>query len=157
MTKRLERNVSNGNPMPQSQPGLAAGSSYDSPLEKTLTLVVENAIDVDSSSTSNSEILAENGNVLLPKPTSEVEKEKMLEAGIAAKDELLLLINTDLPLWIRSCSYYQRLVLHSENYEQFFPRANHFKNPKPRVEASKDSRIVRMKPMDLVNMLLDSV
>ncbi|XP_027338253.1 homeobox-leucine zipper protein HDG11-like [Abrus precatorius] len=86
---------------------------------------------------------------------SDMEKAMMLRAAMNAKEQLLKLLAANEPLWIKS-STDRRFVLHPENYEELFPRANHFENSKGRVESSKGSRIVRIKAMQLVDMLLDS-
>ncbi|KAG4387731.1 hypothetical protein AAZX31_09G025600 [Glycine max] len=86
---------------------------------------------------------------------TQMEKTMMAHIAVAAKDELLKLLRTNEPLWVKS-STDQRYVLHLECYETIFPRINHFKNSKARVESSKDSRIVRIKAKELVDMLLNS-
>ncbi|RDY01502.1 Homeobox-leucine zipper protein HDG11, partial [Mucuna pruriens] len=86
---------------------------------------------------------------------TEMEKAMMSQVAMAAKEELFKLLCSNEPLWVKS-SIDQRFVLHLECYEKLFPRINHFKNSKARVESSKDSRIVRIKAMELVDMLLNS-
>ncbi|KAK7331293.1 hypothetical protein VNO77_25515 [Canavalia gladiata] len=86
---------------------------------------------------------------------AKMEKAIMLQAAVAAKEELLKLLCTNEPLWFKS-SIDRRFVLHPESYENLFPKVNHFQNSTARVESSKDSRIVRIKAINLVDMLLDS-
>lgn len=94
-----------------------------------------------------------------PNTTSKIptmKKTMMSQVAMAAKEELLKLLCTNEPLWFKS-SLDQRFFLQLERYEKLFPRINHFQNSKARVESSKDSGIVKIKAMELVDMLLDSV
>ena len=96
---------------------------------------------------------------VLVKPTcrrTEMEKIMMLEVAIAAKEELLKLLSTNDPLWVKS-HVDQRLVLHQKNYEDVFPIIDHFNGAKTRVESSKDSKSIRFGARHLVKLLLDSV
>jgi len=92
----------------------------------------------------------------LGRKITQVEKTMMSQTAVAAKEELVKLLCTNEPIWVKS-SNDQRFVLHLESYEQFFPRINHFKNSQARVESSKDSRVVRIKATELVDMFLNSV
>ncbi|XP_047147495.1 homeobox-leucine zipper protein HDG11-like [Vigna umbellata] len=87
---------------------------------------------------------------------TQMEKTMMSQIAVAAKEELIKLLCTNEPIWVKS-SNHQRFVLHQESYQTFFPRINHFKNSQARVESSKDSRVVRVKAMELVNMFLNSM
>lgn len=96
---------------------------------------------------------------ILVKPTcrrTEMEKTMMLEVAISAKEELLKLLRTNDPLWVKS-HIDQRLVLHQKIYEDVFPIIDHFNGAKTRVESSNDSKTVRFKASHLVKLLLDSV
>ncbi|KAK7332586.1 hypothetical protein VNO80_29339 [Phaseolus coccineus] len=86
---------------------------------------------------------------------TQMEKIVMSQIAVAAKEELIKLLCTNEPIWVKS-SNDQRFVLHLESYETFFPRINHFKNSQARVESSKDSRVVRIKATELVDMFLNS-
>ncbi|XP_073225513.1 homeobox-leucine zipper protein HDG11-like [Cicer arietinum] len=109
---------------------------------------------VGSSSKSS---LGSQENVLSKKPSNGIEMEtsRMLEVGIAAKDELLKLLRTNEPFWVKS-QVDRRLVLHQQNYENIFSRVDHFDGADVRIESSKDSRIVKFKALDLIDMFLDS-
>lgn len=87
---------------------------------------------------------------------TDVEKALMLQAARSAMDELVKLLRIDEPLWIKFAADGQ-FVLHRDSYEKIYPKANHFKTSTTRVEASKDSRIVCMNGIQLVDMFLDSV
>ncbi|KAF7842928.1 homeobox-leucine zipper protein HDG11-like isoform X1 [Senna tora] len=86
---------------------------------------------------------------------SEVEKGLLLEAARNGLEELMKLLRLNDPLWVRSSPGGQ-CIINRDNYEKISSRANHFKTPSARVEASKDSRVVCMNAMQLVEMFLDS-
>lgn len=87
---------------------------------------------------------------------TQMEKTMMSQIAVTAKEELIKLLCTNEPIWVKS-SDHQRFVLHLESYQTFFPRINHFKNSQARVESSKDSLVVRIQAMKLVDMFLNSV
>ncbi|KAF3965987.1 hypothetical protein CMV_009874 [Castanea mollissima] len=89
------------------------------------------------------------------KKISDTEKPLVLETAASAMDELIRLMRINEPLWIKSPAD-GGFVLHRDSYEKIFPRANHFTNSTARVEASKDSEIVTMNAMHLVEMILNS-
>nr|XP_023870350.1 homeobox-leucine zipper protein ROC8-like [Quercus suber] len=89
------------------------------------------------------------------KNISDTEKPLVLETAASAMDELIRLMRINEPLWIKSPAD-GGLVLHRDSYDKIFPRANHFTNSTARVEASKDSEIVTMNAMHLVEMILNS-
>ncbi|XP_014517363.2 homeobox-leucine zipper protein HDG11-like [Vigna radiata var. radiata] len=86
---------------------------------------------------------------------TQMEKTMMSQIAVTAKEELIKLLCTNEPIWVKS-SDHQRFVLHLESYQTFFPRINHFKNSQARVESSKDSLVVRIQAMKLVDMFLNS-
>lgn len=87
------------------------------------------------------------------------EMDKLLMADIAgnAMSELIRLLQSNEPFWMKSIPDGKE-VLNLESYETIFPRFNnHIKNPTVRVEASRDSTVVIMNGLALVNMFIDSV
>jgi homeobox-leucine zipper protein len=125
----------------------AAGNSLNQGLGSS-------TLDLDLSSS-----LTISNNTALPhhlKGISDMEKALMLETADSAMDELIRLLRINEPLWIKSPAD-GRYVLHRDSYEKIFPRANHFKNSSARVESSKDSGMVTLSGMHLVEMILDSV
>ena len=88
------------------------------------------------------------------KSSLELQNPMMLVAGLAATEELLKLFH-DESLWVKS-QLNRRLVL-QKNYEDVFPRVDHFNRAKTHVESSKDSQIVKIRATHLVDMFLDSV
>ncbi|KAG8383692.1 hypothetical protein BUALT_Bualt04G0040400 [Buddleja alternifolia] len=85
----------------------------------------------------------------------EVDKSVIVEAAIAAMDELLELLRVKEPVWINS-STDGRYMLHHDSYDKLFPKPNHFKSASARMESSKDTGEVAMAATHLVEMLLDS-
>ncbi|KAJ9678138.1 hypothetical protein PVL29_022892 [Vitis rotundifolia] len=87
---------------------------------------------------------------------SDMDKSLMADVAANALDELLRLLQTNEPLWMKSTTD-GRDVLNLESYERIFPRANsHLKNPNVRIEASRDSGVVIMNSLALVDIFMDS-
>ncbi|KAJ6373769.1 hypothetical protein OIU78_029452 [Salix suchowensis] len=85
-----------------------------------------------------------------------MDKSLMTDVAANAMEELLRLLQTNEPLWMRS-SADGRDVLNLDSYQRNFPRAmSHLKNPNVRIEASRDSGVVIMNGVALVNMFMDS-
>ncbi|XP_071903558.1 homeobox-leucine zipper protein HDG12-like isoform X2 [Coffea arabica] len=95
----------------------------------------------------------------LPFPAMSIsDMDKSLMADIAgnAMDELIRLLQTNEPLWMKS-PVDGREVLNLESYERIFPRANtHLRSPNIRIEASRDSGVVIMNGLALVDMFMDA-
>ena len=92
-----------------------------------------------------------------PVVISDMDKSLMTDIAANAMEEMLRLLQTNEPLWIKSTND-GRDVLNLESYERIFPSANtHFKSPNVRIEASRDSGVVIMNGLALVDMFMDSV
>lgn len=92
-----------------------------------------------------------------PTGISDMDKSLMTDIAANAMEELLRLLQTNDPLWMKS-STDGRDVLNLESYERIFPRAtSHLKNPNLRIEASRASGVVIMNGLALVDMIMDSV
>ncbi|OIT01429.1 PREDICTED: homeobox-leucine zipper protein HDG11-like [Nicotiana attenuata] len=95
----------------------------------------------------------------LPFPTlniSDMDKSLMADIAGNAMEELIRLLQTNEPLWTKSTTD-GRDVLDLDSYNQIFPRANSsLKNSNVRVEASRDSGVVIMNGLALVNMFMDA-
>lgn len=92
-------------------------------------------------------------------PMSFTDIDKALMADIAANaiDELLRLFQTNDPLWMKS-SDDGRDTLNLDCYDQMFFRPNsQLKPPNVRIESSRESRVVIMNSLALVDMFMDSV
>lgn len=92
-----------------------------------------------------------------PVVISDMDKSLMSDIAANAMEELLRLLQTNEPLWIKSTND-GKDALNLESYERIFPKPNntHFKSPNIRVEASRDSGVVIMNGLALVDMFMDS-
>lgn len=91
-----------------------------------------------------------------PLGISDMDKSLMTDIAANALNELLRLLQTNEPLWTKS-SINGRDVLNLDHYQAIFPRASHAKNPNVRIEASRDSGVVIMNGLALVDMFMDPV
>ncbi|PIN04592.1 hypothetical protein CDL12_22872 [Handroanthus impetiginosus] len=110
-------------------------------------------LDLDLLRGSSSNIIS---NLAFP-PINISDMDKSLMADIAANamDELIKLLQSNGPLWIKSSDGRERL--NNETYETLFQSPNsQMKNPNIRVEASRDSGVVIMNSLALVNMFMDA-
>ncbi|CAN6717331.1 unnamed protein product [Malus baccata var. baccata] len=90
-----------------------------------------------------------------PPGFSDMDKSLMTDIAANAMAELLKLLQTNDPLWMKS-STDGGDFLNLETYERIFPRAtSHSKNPYVRIEASRDSGVVIMSGLALVDMFID--
>ncbi|XP_048328590.2 homeobox-leucine zipper protein ROC8 [Ziziphus jujuba] len=85
----------------------------------------------------------------------DMEKTLMAETAASAMEELVKLLRIDDPLWVQS-PVDGRCTIHRDSYEKIFPRSNHFKTSSARMESSKDSGMVIMNAMQLVDMFMDT-
>ncbi|KAM6589971.1 hypothetical protein CsatA_012576 [Cannabis sativa] len=91
-----------------------------------------------------------------PPGISDMDKSLMSDIATNAMEELLRLLQPNEPFWMRPSSGDGRDVLNLDNYDRNFPRANtHMKNPNLRIEASKDTGVVIMNGLALVDMFMD--
>ncbi|MBA0806517.1 hypothetical protein Gohar_005968, partial [Gossypium harknessii] len=92
-----------------------------------------------------------------PVVISDMDKSLMSDIAANAMEELLRLLQTNEPLWLKSTNN-GKDVLNLESYERIFPKPSntHFKSPNIRVEASRDSGVVIMNGLALVDMFMDS-
>ncbi|EPS57394.1 hypothetical protein M569_17424, partial [Genlisea aurea] len=86
-----------------------------------------------------------------PMSLSEVDKSIMAEYASRALEELIRVMQNNEPLWIASEN---REMLNLETYDRMFPRPN--KNPNLRSEASRDSGVVLMNGLALVDTFMDA-
>ncbi|KAK1287447.1 Homeobox-leucine zipper protein ROC8 [Acorus calamus] len=86
---------------------------------------------------------------------TEMEKSLMAEMAAAALDEAVRLLQADEPFWVKNSSD-GREVLDLDSYVRAFPKLGPQKNPDVRVEASRDSGLVIMNTLALVDMFMDS-
>lgn len=86
-----------------------------------------------------------------------IEQTLMSKVAFAAMEELVRLLQINEPFWIKSSTQEGKLNFHHENYDKMFQRTSHFKGANVRVEATKDSGIVCINSIQLIEMFLDSV
>ncbi|CAL5368194.1 unnamed protein product [Camellia sinensis] len=94
----------------------------------------------------------------------EMEKMAMIDTAVSAMDELIRLLQVNEPVWIKSSSPVDHdgnsrrssYLLHRDSYNKLFPRSIHFKSSTARMESSKDSGVVPMSAVHLLDMFLDS-
>ncbi|TKY61115.1 Homeobox-leucine zipper protein HDG11 [Spatholobus suberectus] len=90
-----------------------------------------------------------------PPCLSDMDKSLMSDIASNAMEELLRLLQTNEPLWLKS-NIDGRDVLSCDTYERMFPKPNSRpKNPNVRVEASRDSGVVFMNSLALADMFMD--
>ncbi|KAL3642267.1 Homeobox-leucine zipper protein hdg11 [Castilleja foliolosa] len=84
---------------------------------------------------------------------SDVDKSLMADIAANAMDELIRLLQSNEPLWMKSVVDGSEM-LNLESYDSVFPRPD--KNPNARDEASRDSGVVIMNGLALVDMFMDA-
>lgn len=94
-----------------------------------------------------------------PAGFSEMEKSLMSDIASSAMEEMMRLLQTNDPLWIKSSAAADgKDVLNYDAYDRMFPKnSSRLKNPNVRVEASRDSGVVIMNGLTLVDMFMDPV
>ncbi|CAL9183055.1 unnamed protein product [Musa hybrid cultivar] len=106
------------------------------------------------------DILRRNCSSAFPYPytpaVSELEKPLMVEMATGAVEEVLRLVQTDQPLWVKSGSD-GRDRLQLEIYDRMFQRSGqHLRFPHTRTETSRDSAPVAMNATTLIDMFMDA-
>nr|XP_019704584.1 homeobox-leucine zipper protein ROC8 [Elaeis guineensis] len=87
---------------------------------------------------------------------SDIEKPIMADMATNAMEELIRLVQTDEPLWTKPGGD-GREILNLETYDRIFPKLRHqFKSPDILIEASRDSGLVFMSAVALVDLFMDS-
>ncbi|RHN72899.1 putative START-like domain-containing protein [Medicago truncatula] len=99
------------------------------------------------------------GGVLGQTSTQNYDAQKITMSQVvdAAMDELVRLVRVDEPFWVKPSNTQDGYTLHRENYEQVFPKNNHFKGAYVCEESSKYSGLVKISGIELVGMFLDLV
>jgi homeobox-leucine zipper protein len=87
---------------------------------------------------------------------SEMERPMMAEMATRAMDELIRMAQAGEHLWVKAGG---REVLNVDTYDSVFakPGAASFRGPDVHVEGSRDSGLVFMSAVGLVDMFMDSV
>lgn len=93
----------------------------------------------------------------LPTPVSDMERPMMAEMATRAMDELIRVAQVGDHLWVKADG--GREVLNVDTYDSMFakPGGSSFRGPDVHVEGSRDSGLVFMSAIALVDMFMDSV
>lgn len=96
----------------------------------------------------------------LPTAVSELERPMMAEMATRAMDELIRMAQAGEQLWSRTRGPDTREVLNVDAYDSIFSKpggGSSFRGPDVHVEGSRDSGLVFMNAIGLVDMFMDSV
>lgn len=99
------------------------------------------------------------GEVLRPlSVTNEADKPLIVELAVTAMEELMRMAQSGEPLWVTDEN--SNDVLNEDEYLRIFPRgigSRPFRNLGFRSEASRQSAVIIMNPVNLVEILMDVV
>lgn len=94
----------------------------------------------------------------LPTAVSDLERPMMAEMATRAMDELIRMAQAGEQLWARTRGPEAREVLNVDTYDSIFAKpGSSFRGPDVHVEGSRDSGLVFMNAIGLVDMFMDSV
>lgn len=88
---------------------------------------------------------------------TDAEKPVVIELAVTAMEELIRMAQTEEPLWMPSSGIISSEILCEQEYARIFPRGI---GPKPATlnsEASRESAVVIMNHINLVEILMDVV
>ncbi|RAL44857.1 hypothetical protein DM860_003616 [Cuscuta australis] len=88
-------------------------------------------------------------------PPSDMDKPMIIELAVAAMEELMRMGQVGEPLWVLSPGDHSSEILNEEEYLRSFPRGIGPKLPGFRSEASRESAVVIMNHINLVEILMD--
>ncbi|XP_073056016.1 homeobox-leucine zipper protein MERISTEM L1-like [Primulina eburnea] len=86
---------------------------------------------------------------------TEADKPMIIELAVAAMEELIRMAQTGEPLWIRSAETNPVQILSEDEYIRTFPRGIGTKPLGMKSEASRESSVVIMNHVNLVEILMD--
>lgn len=121
----------------------------------------------DNNNNNNARLYSINiNNIPIMSPSSQEHSEShhdnrqktiMLELIAASVNEMIELLHMNHPIWVDSTSD-GRCFIHHESYEGIFPQRNRpYKSATTRIESSRDSGIVPMTAVELINNFIDPV
>jgi homeobox-leucine zipper protein len=95
----------------------------------------------------------------LPTPVSEMERPMMAEMAARAMDEFIRVAQAGDHLWVKTSGVPDsREVLNVDTYDNIFAKpGSSFRGPDVHVEGSRDSGLVFMSAIGLVDVFMDSV
>ncbi|KAL3509758.1 hypothetical protein ACH5RR_029159 [Cinchona calisaya] len=85
---------------------------------------------------------------------TEFDKSMILEIAVSAIEEVIKMSEMDLPLWIQTMDN-RKYVLNEDAYYHMFPRAIGLKLACFKTEASRDTDIIMMHHMNLIEVFMD--
>ncbi|XAR73608.1 hypothetical protein NMG60_11007633 [Bertholletia excelsa] len=88
----------------------------------------------------------------------EMEKSMMIESAVTAMVELIRLLRVNEPVWTKCPTDETSYLLQLDTYNKLFPRTSNSRGRSfstARVESSKDSGLVAMDAVRLINMFMD--
>lgn len=88
---------------------------------------------------------------------TDADKPIIIELAVAAMEELIRLAQTGEPLWINHSSENNNVALNEEEYARTFPRGIGPKSLGLKSEASRESAVVIINYVNLVEILMDVV
>ncbi|KAK7303583.1 hypothetical protein RJT34_14493 [Clitoria ternatea] len=148
LARYLEKQMS----PPELQEALNNPMAYDPALGSSMKQVInDGSASVDRSVRTQ---LNMDNDLVLPN-TFIAGNSLMLEIAATAMDELSRLLRIAEPIWVKSSTPDDKYTLNLESYARLFPRSPHFKGPNVRVEGTRDTGIVSINSMQLVDMFLD--
>lgn len=87
----------------------------------------------------------------------ESDKLLMMETVANSLEEVIELMRINEPVWIKYPNDQGNYVIHRESYDKIFPKPRHLTSSGARFESSKDSVVVPMNGLDLVEMFMHPV
>ncbi|XP_060185579.1 homeobox-leucine zipper protein ROC8-like [Lycium barbarum] len=155
-SKLAPQNITLGSSSNSSDESLLSQTIGDSPIgyppqENNNNNVHENSIDIN------------NIPIITPSPQESefhhdnVEKSIILEIVVAAMDEVVRVLQVEEPLWIKSLNGVRNSI-RRDSYEKIFSNSHRpYRSSSARIESSKDSGVVSMTPIELIQNFLDPI
>ncbi|KAK1422618.1 hypothetical protein QVD17_17903 [Tagetes erecta] len=86
----------------------------------------------------------------------QTEKTVIIDLAIAAMDELIKMVDAGEPLWVPTLNDLSHETLNEDEYMRLFPRGSASKPTGLKSEGSRESMVVMMNHMTLVEILMDA-
>ncbi|KAL6911562.1 hypothetical protein ACP4OV_000367 [Aristida adscensionis] len=141
--------------LPPVQPLSMSMSSLDLSVGGLASPAMGPSLDLDLLSGASSAL---SSSFQLPTPVPEMDRPMMAEMATRAMDELIRLAQAREHLWVKTGGADGREVLNADTYDGVFakPGASSFRGPDVRAEGSRDSGLVLMSAIGLVDIFMDS-
>ncbi|KAK4369740.1 hypothetical protein RND71_009215 [Anisodus tanguticus] len=120
--------------------------------------------EYNSSNVRENSININNTPIMTPSPEENCdfyhdngEKAIILQIAVAAMDEIVEVLQADEPMWIKSPSG-ERYSIRRDRYEELFSNPHRpYKSSTARIESSKDSGVVSMNAIELIQNFVDPI